>query len=424
MANISLLGNTSRIETPFVKITIGNYTFGVFQKIKGMEKDETGFYEAVKIIYPNYIKSLQITKINGEVNTYTLNISYPITPEDDPNFFEKVFSSVSNTRKIVFSYGDMSLPTFIYKNEEAIITDIKSNFNIQSSVISYIISAVSSAVLLKSGCYSFINNMIPKKPSDEIKKLLYNKDYGLQDIFYGMNNADLVNSKGLIAGDDKKVIIESKTNISALDYLTYLVSCMVPASSDATSIKQKDIYIMTIIDDTTGEFGGPYFKITKTTKDISQSTAYEIDIGYPTANIVTAFNIDNNENYSIFYNWQKQLNDKDYVYRINSDGTETLEYAPIISSRNDNYKTRVSDQTWWTKITEYPISVSITFKGLIRPAILMTYVRLKVYFFGWKHISSGLYIVTKQQDVIDESGYRTTLNLTRIASDDGKETDI
>ena len=40
-------------------------------------------------------------------------------------------------------------------------------------------------------------------------------------------------------------------------------------------------------------------------KDIETSEAYEIDIGYPTANIVISFSIDNQENYSIYYDWQK-----------------------------------------------------------------------------------------------------------------------
>jgi hypothetical protein len=377
MENIALLGNTSRIEVPYVKVTIGKYVFGVYQKTQGIIKDYNGFYEATKIVYPNYIKSLNITKINGEVNQYTLSIVFPITPEDDPNFFEKVFSSVSLTREITFSYGDMSLPTFIYKEEKALITDVKTSFNIQNSIIQYTVSAVSSAALLKSGCYTFINS-VPTKPSDEIKRILYNKTYGLQEIFYGMNNKDLVNDKGLIAGDDAIVQLESKTNISILDYLTYLVSCMTPASSNSQTITKRDIYIMTFVDDTTGEFGGPYFKITRVTDKVVQSTAYEIDIGYPTANIVTAFSIDNNETYSLYFDFQQKLADKNYVYRITSTGDTTLEYAPVISSKNPYYKTQVSDQTWWTKITSYPINASITFKGLIRSAILMTHVRLKI----------------------------------------------
>ena len=63
----------------------------------------------------------------------------------------------------------MSLPTFVYKNEEAIITNIQTRFNIEKSVISYIVSAVSSASLLSSGSYTFINPT-NVKPSDEIKK--------------------------------------------------------------------------------------------------------------------------------------------------------------------------------------------------------------------------------------------------------------
>ena len=161
MNNISLLGSTSRVEVPFIKVTFGSgsnaYSFGVYQKTTSRKMDEDGFYEAAKIVYPNYVKSLNITKINGQVNQYTLNIAYPITATDDPNFFEKVFSSVSKTRKITFSYGDIALPTFIYKEEEALITNIKTQFNIQNSVINYTISAVSSANLLSIGAYKFTN---------------------------------------------------------------------------------------------------------------------------------------------------------------------------------------------------------------------------------------------------------------------------
>lgn len=414
--NISLLGNLNSIESPFIKISIGSYTLGVYQKSQAKLKDEKGFYLATRILYPNYVQSLDIIKINGQINTYTLELIYPIRPGDDPNFFEKVFSSVSQTRKITFSYGDISLPTFIYKNEEAIIVDVRSRFDIQNSKISYTVSAVSSAALANSGCYTFINS-VPKKPSDEIKKLLYNPTYGLQDLFYGMNNKSLVDLEGLIPGDDKVVNLDSKTNISALEYLLYLVSCMVPAASIEDSIKQKDIYILTIIDDTTGKFGGPYFKIVKNSKNIENSEAYEIDIGYPSANIVTSFQIDNQENYSIFYEWQNKINQQDYVKRLNDKGEWEEIFAPVISSKNDEYITRVNDKTWWTKITEYPISAQITLKGLLRPAILMTHVRLKVYFFGEKHISSGLYIVTQQRDNISDKGYYTTLSLTRIGGD-------
>ena len=47
----------------------------------------------------------------------------------------------------------------------------------------------------------------------------------------------------------------------------------------------------------------------------------------------------------------------------------------------------------------------------------MQYLRLNVVFPGGnKHISSGLYIVTKQVDDINSNGYVTTLTITRISN--------
>jgi hypothetical protein len=46
----------------------------------------------------------------------------------------------------------MSMPAYIYKNEEAIITKVRQNFNIKGGgEIAYTISAVSSAALSSGG---------------------------------------------------------------------------------------------------------------------------------------------------------------------------------------------------------------------------------------------------------------------------------
>ena len=68
-------------------------------------------------------------------------------------------------------------------------------------------------------------------------------------------------------------------------------------------------------------------------------------------------------------------------------------------------------------MTQFPITATMTIKGLVRPAMLMTYIRVNAFFYGQRHISSGLYIVTKQEDRADQAGYRTTLTLQRIAGD-------
>ena len=250
--NLSLLGSLNRVEVPIIKVQIGEYQFGVYSRVDKEGKVTTSSNGA-QIQYPNYIQSLNVKKINGRVNQYTLNLSYPITENDDPNFFDKVFSSVSRTRKIIFSYGDASVPNYIYRNEEAIITKVTQKMNVGTAVISYVVNAVSSAQLAQIGSFSFKarDNV---KPSTVIKELLFNEYYGLLDIFTGMRDKNLIETNNLIPTDDKEVHLDFMTNVSALDYLSYLVDCMKPYSATTNSNQQGSVYVLTIIDHTTEDY--------------------------------------------------------------------------------------------------------------------------------------------------------------------------
>lgn len=421
----NLLSKQSRIQVPWVKVTIGEgagaYTFGIFdEKTKTWNKDNAGFYQPFEIQYPQYIKQLEVVKINGQVNKYTLNIEYPVTQHDDPNFFEKVFSSVSRTRKIIFTYGDAETPAYIYKNEEAIITKIQQSFNLLGSVITYTVSAVSSAALSTDGSITAVGTGAgtTAKPSDKIKELFKNND-SLKNTFTGMS-ADRLSE--FIDGDDMEVELESKQNISAIDYINYLVGCMVPLGS-APGLS-KEIYILTIHDDSitsadhTISKKGPYFEVRKVSTIMERDDAYEINIGYNTATIVREFTIEQNENYSLYYEYQEKAHPEDYKRQLNNDGQWEDVYAPTKMMRQNKYDTKATDQVWWTKATQFPINASIQVQGLLRPATLMQYVRLNVIFpGGQKHISSGLYIVTRQVDNIGPNGYATNLGLTRIKGD-------
>ena len=426
LENIDLLSNQARVQVPWVKVTIGDkYTFGVYDRksraLVGGEK--TIYTEAFDVQYPKYINNLTITKINGQINKYTLGISYPITQFDDPNFFEKVFSSSSGGRKIVFSYGDMSNPGFLYKDEEAIITKIGQCFVLEASRIDYTIEATSSATLKVPGGMNFIGNGKPEKPSDKIKAL-FKSNKALQSIFTGMRPSYV---DTFVAGDDKAVVLESKEGISALDYINYLVACMQPADSPEGLPTAN--YIMTIHDNSANnneskpgnadqQNNGPFFKVTKIDKKVDKDGAYTLTIGYNTREIVTAFALDQNENYALYYDYQEKLAPTQYVRRLNNKGQWEDVYSPITTTDPVLKKSTAAKENWWKLITSYPVNASVTIMGLLRPATLMQYVRLNVVFpGGHKHISSGLYLVTKQEDKIDNNGYFTTLGLTKIAGD-------
>lgn len=411
---VSLLSDTTRVEIPIIKVTIGEHTFGVYKKT------------SAGIQFPNYIKSLAVKKINGKVNEYTLRLVYPITPKDDPNYFEKVFASVSKDRKIVLTYGDASMPSFIYKSEEAIITGVKSSLDFKSSVLSYDVTAVSSFAAASAGAFDF--PAATARPSDIIKKLIReDSKWHLTDIFTGMKNYNKVLKLGLILSDDKQVHLDRKVNISLFDYLAYLIASMTCEDDNQHDGRfgKASLYTFVVIDDTTGELGGTYFKIIKVGKKVSNAQnyfeTYSIDIGYPNETVVTEFQIEQDNNYTILYDYAEKVSDMHYRIGIDDEGHEYYEYAPVISSNNDEFRTTEAGRTWWTSVTAYPISISLVIRGLLRPAILMTYVRLNVYFYGKKHISSGLYFINQQLDTIDENGYRTQLRLKRISGDSDED---
>jgi hypothetical protein len=133
----------------------------------------------------------------------------------------------------------------------------------------------------------------------------------------------------LIPSDDKKVNIEPKRNISAIDYITYLVSCMIPGSFTTPQHTSTDIYVLTMHDDTTfdDEYRdtlvehGSYFKIERVSYKTNKSDAMQIDIGFGnTGTIVTAFQVTDDENYSLLYDYNEDLELNPYVKRLDNNG--------------------------------------------------------------------------------------------------------
>ena len=415
-----LLSINSRVAVPMIIVKIGEYSFGLYNRTKTNLEVNGRYYSAVKVTYPNYMKSLKITKVNGTVNTYELQMVYPITQYDDPNLIDKILSSVSNSRKIVFTYGDCSTPSFMYRNEEAIITNVTSSMDVVNSKITYNITAVSSALKVASGSFNF-PRYTNKKPSDLIKQILYNKTYGLQDVFYGMHSRAQVEQLGLIAGGDKAVTIEAQTNITVLKYLSYLVSCMSSENDQTYATYKYARYVLTLHDDTSNVLDGPYFKVSEVLTNVSSSDSieyYTIDIGYPNKDLVKGFTVEDNQAYSILYNYNGEAERNDYVYRIDDSGNLTELYSPSFSTNNTLLKTTQADRTWWAQVTQLPIHATLTIRGLLRAAVLMSYLRVNMYFFGKLHNSSGVFCITQQVDNISESGYTTELSLVRVGGAD------
>ena len=379
---MNLLSAPSLVESPFIIAKIGDYTFGAFSS--KLSKNRYG--NDISVNYPNFMKSISIIKVNGTVNLYTLQLTYQIGYGDDPNLLERVFGTVSNTRRITLTYGDWSTPSFIYKEETALITKVTTNVDFGGSRIDYTLNCVSDSLSLMSTKYDFPRRFA--KPSDIIKELLYNHKYGLTEVFSGMTDKKKVLAKNLIASDDKQVEIQAKPMTDVLAYINYLTNCMTSITSDSSSILKDSRYYLTIYDEKGGDLGGSYFKVTKVNaryQSVDSYDTYTIDIGYPGDNFVTAFNIKNTDSWSILYNYSEKISQPQYKYHIDNNGEMEQTYSPSIAVSNSLQQMTEATKQWWTNVTQFPIQVDLTIKGLLRPSILMTYVRLNTYFYGQKH---------------------------------------
>lgn len=404
----NLVSIPTLVQSPFIIANIGGVTFGTF----------SGNYRT-NATYPNYMESMSVTKVNGTVNTYTLNFHYQVATGQDPNLLDKIFSRATKDRRIILQYGDWMAPNYIYKEEQCIITNVTTRLNMSSSSLDYTLQCTSDAIGLNSTQFNFPARNA--KPSDVILQLLSNSKYGLKEVFTGMRNKNVVLSKNLIASNDKKVQLLPQNNTTILNYLNYLVGCMVDNKTPEENKLSTSKYFLTINDDYNNDLGGTYFKVSEVSANAAVYNAtdtYELDINYPGDNFVTEFSLNNDQSWAILYEYAGDVKQEEYTYNIRDDGTiETLSSPSLLTSSLTNAKSAYKTQ-WWSYMTEFPITATLTLKGLTRPSMLMTYVKLNVWFAGGqKHISSGTYIITKQTDSITSAGYTTTLTLLRVGGD-------
>lgn len=409
MKKANLVSIPTLVESPFIIVTIGGHTFGSYTG-DGVSNVE----------YPNYMKGMSIDKVNGTVNTYTINISYQVGIGEDPNVLDKIFSKATKDRRITLKYGDWCAPTQIYKEETGIITNISTQLNLRSGSIDYTVECVSDAIGLTAETHDF--PAVTDTGSNVLLGLLNNQRYGLQSVFTGMQNINTVLENNLIASNDQTIKLLPQNNMTVLEYMTYVVGSMTSSSYTDTSKLPDSNYYLTIHDDVNNNYGGTYFKVTEVSSNIQNTNTldtYEIDVNYPGDNFVTEFSVSNSQSWAILYEYAGNINQQKYSYKIDNDGNLVTTYAPSLVKSQLSGELSATKNQWWSRMTKFPIEVTLTIKGLTRPSILMTYVKLNVWFNGgFKHISSGLYVITKQTDQLDSNGYKTTLTLLRVGGDE------
>ena len=384
------------VETPFIEADFNGYIIG----------SKSGSLDTA----PNYISQIDITKTNGEINQYKLQIVYQIRPGEDPNKLDKLFSQV-RYNKIKLRYGDASTNS-LFKDTEAIITDITQSRDYVGMRITYTVSATSACNYVTSTTFDF--PATSDKPSNVIRDLLYNNGQTSQlllEVFPGMQNKTTVNSNNWLPTNDTVVNIPAKSNLSTTQYISYLTSIMSNQSNDPNAIIRNSTYYLTYQDDANN---GSYFKISEISKNnkttVPTAYVYDVDINFPDENQIYNFSVNSDNAWSLLYNYADKP--QEYVYNINEEGVTEQIYSPNYFSSHQQMNE--IQKNWWTQMTEYPISAQLTMKGLLKPISLMDYLNIDVRFYGVKHMTSGLYVIISQQDTLSGAGFKTNLGLLRV----------
>ena len=381
------------VEAPFFKVDINGVVFGV-QKTNQS---------------PNYVRSLTVNKVNGSLNEYNIQLVHQIRPGDNPNYIDEIISSVKYD-VIKITYGNANTGQ-IFRDNKALITDVSQHFNFTNCNITYNINAVSIAATVASKKHDY--PAYSGKVSTKIFEMLWeDKSGALLKLFPGMKDKTSVIKEGLIPTDDKEITISAVKNVSVLGYLNLLINKMESSSNASNSELNDSIYMISISDDSNGS----KFKINKVS-NIKSSIKnvpfmYEVNIGYPDENFVLDFDVNTDFAWALAYNGSKKV--VKYDYDIDQFGEIQAKKVP--SYYKDEID-EVGNRNLWTSLTRYPVDATLTIRGLTQASLLMQYIKINSYMYGAKRITSGVYIVTGQQDNIGNGVYSTTLQLMRVTGD-------
>ena len=399
---VNLLSYPSFVEAPTISVSFNGVTIGGYGNVGDK--------------YPNYLDSLTVTKINGKINQYDITLKYQVRAGEDPNFIDKLLSNTGYQNQVKILYGDSAMSSSLFREENAIITDCKYKESVASSTITYNIKALSASTMLSNKYATYAT--ITDKPSNILHKLLYESgttSKALQEYFPGMVSKTLVDAQNLIPTNDATVTVGGMEDVDVLTYMKHVIACMTNEADNTLSS-----YYLSFMDDVDNKMGGAYFKITELAQGVPElsndnKAMYELDIGYPGNNFITNFDIVTDQYWPLVYEYNGRI--PRYTYEIDNLGNlvENVNSSLLYDPRyqvND-----IGRSNWWKDVTEFPIQAKVTLKGVTKPVMLMSYVKINCLFYGAKDLASGLYVVTNQEDRVSSNGCTTTLTLLRLSED-------
>lgn len=87
--------------------------------------------------YPNLATSLSVNKVNGQINTYSITLTYQIRTGEDPQLVDKLISKVKYGGNLIIRYGDCTSGK-IFRDTKLVLIDVKQTRSYTSSRMTYV----------------------------------------------------------------------------------------------------------------------------------------------------------------------------------------------------------------------------------------------------------------------------------------------
>lgn len=380
---------------------------------------------------------------SGQANSFSITIAF--SPSKNGLFYHDAstldFSNVNlideilnvNTKpgtqtkcRIQYGYGyPMSLLTPVYEG-----TIIDYSTEISNGILNYTITGYSglsiefkdSKISIEGSAEGEDAKM--KKPTDMIQELYdeYIKDKTNYVLEWGEDTQ----------GTDKEIEIETVQDVSIISYMkTLLDNAEYSEDNDDTAMEHRSQYIMTISDviNTDGnktiriERYDPAVK--KDKQDSSETIRFswmgpsDRDSGndYASNAMVIDFKADFKGSVTMAYDYSSMV-EKAKRVGIDSAGNSvetsgTTRPTTGANTKNDN----ILNLNLWVSRLQYVYGATLVLIGIPYEIRILDNVYIAPMIFSQEHHTGGLYKIMKITDVIDGSGFTTTLELSKNMGD-------
>lgn len=353
----------------------------------------------------NYFMHLQNEKNgSGCANKFTLNISFvPGYGSNDVNFIDKALATSNRTCELMYGYygSGSELVTAKYSG-----TMMDYSVEIRDGALYYTITGYSNIVRLIEDRGTYGSGYTkPKKPTTVLKEIFEQK---LGPLGYKVEIEPGSN-------DDMEVEIQEMTDVTLFEYADTLMRMARCSSEDENTRPEEMSMYGYIINDSDPK--------TVTIKKFDPKSKAEpvfvfnwMDPTKSGGNIVIDFKTEFKGIMLMAYDYINQ-NEKNYsAINLRGDVVPFNIQSPV--GFEENTIDKIVEKNVWARAMQLSYRANMTLLGIPYDIPIGTCIKVIPLIMGKAHLTQGKYMVLRTIDIIDPSGFITTLDLLKLPSNE------